>query len=97
MQDFSGTCPRNCSLASGEAAAAFWTVAPALLLPPPLQGPAIAGTLAFGVGVSMLRMTAGAHFLSDVAVSAFSTLIIIALLYAALSTKTGLQAESRRL
>ena len=35
-----GACKRNCSFVSGEAATAFWTVAPASLLPPPWRAPA---------------------------------------------------------
>ena len=97
VQDFGGTCPRNCSLASGEAAAAFWTMAPALLVPSPLQPLAISGALAVGIGVSVLRMMAGAHFLSDVCASALSTLAIIVLLYALLGLKTGLQGRNRPL
>lgn len=67
---FSGTCARNCSFSSGEAAGAFWTTAPALLAPPGVVGLAVGSALCFGALVSVLRMTVGAHYLSDVAFSA---------------------------
>ncbi len=63
-----GSCERNCSFPSGETAAAFATLAPALAAPAPV--PAAVAALAFGAGVGALRMAAGAHFLSDVAASA---------------------------
>lgn len=65
---FAGTCARNCSFPSGETAAAFAALAPALLAPAPVG--VVAAALAFGTGVAALRMAAGAHFLSDVAASA---------------------------
>ena len=83
---FDGACVRNCSFSSGETAAAFWTVAPALLAPPPLTAPAVAGALAFGLFGGALRMLAGAHFLSDVA---FSALLMLAL--------TALATRARRI
>lgn len=73
---FDGACARNCSFSSGEAASAFWTVAPALLAPPPLVLPATAAALTFGVLNSTMRMVVGAHFLSDVA---FSALLVLSL------------------
>ena len=62
---FDGACGRNCSFVSGEGSAAAWTVAPALLLPPPLGLPAVAAALAFSVGAGLLRMSFGGHYLSD--------------------------------
>lgn len=73
---FDGACQRNCSFSSGEAASAFWTVAPALLAPPPFTVAATAAALGFGVLVSTMRMVLGAHFLSDVA---FSALLVLSL------------------
>ena len=73
---FDGGCARNCSFSSGEAASSFWTVAPALLAPPPLRTAAVATALAFGVGASTMRMIVGAHFLSDVAFSALLILLL---------------------
>jgi membrane-associated PAP2 superfamily phosphatase len=60
-----GECPNNCSFIAGEPSGAFWTLAPAALAPPELRALAYGAALVFGVGVSVLRMAAGAHFFSD--------------------------------
>ncbi len=62
---FDGACPHNCAFASGETAAATWTLAPASLVPPPWRGPAMAAALAFSAATALWRMALGAHFLSD--------------------------------
>ncbi|HLW91170.1 MAG TPA: phosphatase PAP2 family protein [Roseiarcus sp.] len=74
---FNGGCPKNCSFVSGEASEAFWMVAPASLAPPPLKSLAIGAALLFGVGASLMRLAAGAHYLSDVVLAALFTLLII--------------------
>jgi membrane-associated PAP2 superfamily phosphatase len=61
-----GQCPNNCSFVAGEPSGAFWTLAPAVLAPPPLQAVAYGAALAFGIGLGAFRMAAGAHFFSDV-------------------------------
>jgi membrane-associated PAP2 superfamily phosphatase len=61
-----GDCPKNCSFVAGEASGAFWTLAPAALAPPAWRAAAYAAALTFGTGVGLLRMSFGAHFLSDV-------------------------------
>jgi lipid A 4'-phosphatase len=61
-----GPCPTNCSFVSGDVSAAYWTFAPAALAPPPWRALAYGGAIAFGLGVSALRVAAGAHFVSDV-------------------------------
>ena len=66
---FNGTCPKNCSFPSGEAAEAFWMLAPASLAPAPLRAQAITAAVVFGVAVGGLRMAFGGHFLSDVVVA----------------------------
>ncbi len=73
-----GGCSRNCSFPSGEAAAAFWTVAPASLAPLPWQPALMAAALLFGVATGLLRMASGGHFLSDVLGAGFLMLIVIA-------------------
>jgi lipid A 4'-phosphatase len=75
--DRDGACKTNCSFVSGEAATAFWMVAPASLLPPPWRAPAIAFAFAFGFGASLLRLAFGGHYLSDVLLGGLITLIII--------------------
>jgi len=74
---FDGDCKKNCGFASGEAASGFWMVAPALLAPPPLQAPAVAAALVFGLGASALRMAFGGHFLSDVLFGGLISLLVI--------------------
>jgi len=76
-----GGCEKNCSFPSGETAAAFWTLAPALLVQGPLRLPAVALALAFGLGTGLLRMAAGAHFLSDVLASGVLMTALIAMLW----------------
>jgi lipid A 4'-phosphatase len=72
-----GPCDKNCSFVAGEGAGAFWTLAPAALVPPPWTALAYAAALAFGATVGALRMSFGAHFLSDVAFSGIFTFLII--------------------
>ena len=79
--EFDGACAKNCSFASGEAAQAFWMVAPALSRPPAWRVAALGAAFAFGVGASWLRMAFGGHFLSDVAVGGLITLIVIAVVF----------------
>ncbi len=75
--EFNGDCDKNCGFASGEAAQGFWTVAPALLVPPPWRAVAVAAALAFGFGASALRIAFGGHFLSDTIVGALISLIVV--------------------
>jgi membrane-associated phospholipid phosphatase len=76
---FDGSCATNCSFVSGEAAAAAWTLAPALLAPPPWRAAAVAASLVFTLATSALRMAFGGHFLSDALFAAlFVWLIVLA-------------------
>jgi lipid A 4'-phosphatase len=72
-----GDCPKNCSFVGGEAAGAFWTLAPAAVVPPPWRAAAYGAALAFGTAVSALRMAAGAHFFTDVVFAGVFTFLII--------------------
>ena len=72
-----GDCPKNCSFVAGEPSGAFWTLAPALLAPPPWRVLATGAALAFGAAVGLLRMAAGAHFLSDVVFAGVFTFLVI--------------------
>ena len=74
---FDGDCETNCSFVSGEAASAFWMVAPAMLVPPPWRAAAVVGALAFGVGASGLRLAFGGHFPSDVLLGGLISLLVI--------------------
>jgi lipid A 4'-phosphatase len=76
-----GECPKNCSFVAGEPAGAFWTLAPAAVVPPAWRALAYGGALAFGTGVGLLRMAGGGHFFSDVAFAGIITYLIIWLAY----------------
>jgi lipid A 4'-phosphatase len=72
-----GDCPKNCSFVSGEASGAFWTLAPAAIMPPQWRALAYGAAVAFGAGVGVLRMAAGAHFFSDVVFAGVFTFLVI--------------------
>jgi membrane-associated PAP2 superfamily phosphatase len=72
-----GDCPDNCSFVAGEPSGAFWTLAPAALLPPAWRAPASAAALAFGAGIGLVRMAGGGHFFTDVVFAGFFTFLII--------------------
>jgi membrane-associated PAP2 superfamily phosphatase len=74
---FDGACPRNCSFPSGEASAAFWTLASASLAPLPLRPAALAAALLFGLATGGLRMAFGGHFLSDVLFAGILTIGVV--------------------
>ena len=76
-----GSCGRNCSFFSGEAATAFWTYAPAALTPPAWRPLAFAAATLFGVVTSGLRMAFGGHFFTDVAAAGLVTFIVVWLAY----------------
>ena len=74
---FDGACVKNCSLVSGEGSAAFWTLAPALLMPQPWRAASVAAAMTFGVAVGVLRMAFGGHFLSDTLLAALLTILVV--------------------
>lgn len=73
-----GDCARNCSFVSGEGASSFWSVAPALMAPPPLRAAALAAALVYAAATGLLRMGFGGHFLSDTLLAALFTWLVIA-------------------
>jgi len=73
----SGTCLSNCSFASGDASAAFWTLAPAALAPPAWRPVAYAASLTFASVVGVLRMVFGGHFFSDVVFAGVFVFLVI--------------------
>jgi membrane-associated PAP2 superfamily phosphatase len=72
-----GTCDGNCSFVSGEVSSAFWMLAPAAVVPAPWQGVAIAGAVAFGLAVGLLRAAVGGHFLTDIIFAGVFTALIV--------------------
>jgi len=72
-----GDCPKNCSFVSGDVSGAFWTLAPATLAPPQWRAVAYGAALALGTGMAVLRIVAGAHFLTDTVFAGVFTFLII--------------------
>ena len=96
-----GGCPDNCSFIAGEPSGAFWTLAPAALAGPELQPLAYAAALAFGAGVGVLRIAAGAHFFSDVVFAGVFMYLLIWLIHGLIyrwpATRIDEAAAERRL
>jgi membrane-associated PAP2 superfamily phosphatase len=75
-----GDCPDNCSFIAGEPSGAFWTLAPAALVPPQWRLAAYGGALVFGAAVGLLRIAGGGHFFTDVV---FAGVFMFLLIWAA--------------
>jgi membrane-associated PAP2 superfamily phosphatase len=76
-----GTCERNCSFVSGEAASAAWMFAPAMLAPPQWRAAALAGAAVFTAVISFARMAAGGHFFTDVLFAVLLTMVLITMMH----------------
>ena len=76
-----GDCPKNCSFVAGEPSGAFWTLAPAAVVPPQWRVLAYGAALSFGAAVGVLRMAAGAHFFSDVVFAGVFSFLVIWLVH----------------
>ncbi len=72
-----GDCPKNCSFIAGEPSGAFWTLAPAVLVPPQWRVLAVGAAVGFGALVGLLRMAAGAHFFTDVTFAGVFAYLVI--------------------
>ena len=90
-----GTCKENCSFIAGEAAGAFWTLAPASLAPPQWRPLAYAAAVAFGAAIGTLRMAFGGHFFSDVVFAGVFTFLIIWMVHGALYRWWAAQLSDR--
>ena len=81
--EFTHYCPSNCSFVSGEAAAAAWLIGVVSLLPEryaALRLPAFVAAIGYAALTSALRISFGAHYLSDTVVAALATLTIFSVL-----------------
>ena len=78
--DFDGQCTTDCSFVSGKTSTASWSLAPALLTPPPWRAAVIGASLLFTIVMGVERIAYGGHYLSDVM---FGALINWALVLAA--------------
>jgi membrane-associated PAP2 superfamily phosphatase len=91
-----GDCTMNCSFVSGEAAGAYWLLAPASLAPPPWRPLAYAAAVTFGTAVGVMRMAFGGHFFTDVVFAGVFTYLIIwivhGLIYRWRATRTSDEA-----
>lgn len=76
-----GDCRSNCSFVSGDASGAYWLLAPAALTPPTWRPLAYAGAVAFGAGMSVLRMAFGGHFFTDTIFAGVFTFLVIWLMH----------------
>lgn len=96
-----GDCPNNCAFVSGDVSGAIWTIAPAVLVPPPFRAVAVGAALALGAGMAVVRVMAGGHAASDVIFAGVFTFLVIWLVYALIyrwpSTRLSEEASERRL
>lgn len=79
-----GPCSDNCSFVGGEAASAFWTLAPAALTPPQWRPLAYGAALAFGAAIGVLRMAGGAHFFTDIVFAGVFMVVVVWAFYGAI-------------
>ncbi|HTQ84380.1 MAG TPA: phosphatase PAP2 family protein [Pseudolabrys sp.] len=91
-----GDCPGNCSFVSGDVSGAVWTIAPAALAPPQWRALAYGAALALGVGMGVLRVMAGGHFVTDAVFAGVFTFLIVWVVYALIYrwAKTRLSDEA---
>jgi len=74
-------CLSNCSFVSGEAAAAIWLVAIAMVLPTRWRRAGLLVVLPLAALLSLNRVAFGRHFLSDVLLAWGLTLLVIAVMH----------------
>ncbi|GAC1332421.1 MAG: phosphatase PAP2 family protein [Beijerinckiaceae bacterium] len=74
---FDGQCVTDCSFVSGETSTAAWTLAPALLTPPPWRAVAVGASVLFTLVMGVLRVAYGGHFPSDVTFGALINWIVV--------------------
>lgn len=89
---FSDQCAGNCSFSSGEAASAAWLLALVLVAPERLRKPVLIFAVLYIALVVLMRMAAGAHFLSDTLVSIILTQIVTLSVFTVLFTRPGRRA-----
>ena len=90
-------CASNCSFVSGEASSAIWLLTLAVLVPPRWRGLAIRILAGLAVLLSLNRIAVGGHFLSDVLLSWWMTLAVIAVAYRVLYLNPSAALTGERL
>lgn len=81
--EISSYCQSNCSFVSGEAAASAWLICLVVLLPrqyADLKPRAYAAAVILALATAVLRMSFGAHYLSDVLIASLAMLLTFSLL-----------------
>lgn len=73
-------CASNCSFVSGEAASSFWLVALASLAPARFRVAALVVAGLVATATSLLRVSFGGHYLSDVTIAALLSLLVFSVL-----------------
>jgi membrane-associated PAP2 superfamily phosphatase len=73
----SDQCDGNCSFVSGEAASAFWLVALVFIVPREWRPATAKVTISAAAAISLTRIAAGAHFMSDVLIAWLLTLLVM--------------------
>jgi lipid A 4'-phosphatase len=87
-------CAKNCSFVSGEASSVFMIFyAVALIFPHRFAVLIVAGTLA-GMAIGVMRMSQGAHFLSDIVFAGIFMALAAAILHVLLFGARGSRAAS---
>jgi membrane-associated phospholipid phosphatase len=74
-------CLHNCSFVSGEASTAIWLMAVGFVVPRRYRLPVLLVTGLYGLALSLNRIAAGRHFLSDVLLAWGVTALVIAVFY----------------
>jgi membrane-associated PAP2 superfamily phosphatase len=93
----SNYCDMNCSFVSGEASSAVWLLATVVLFPRPLRPLASRLILTLAILFAINRVAFGAHFLSDVLLSWWMTLAVMAAAYRILYISPPEQLTNDRL
>ncbi len=90
-------CASNCSFVSGEGSSAIWLLTLAVLLPERWRMTGVKVLAGFAVAFSLNRVAFGAHFLSDVVLAWWITLITMAIVYRVLYVNTPAALTNERM
>ena len=82
-------CPRNCSFVSGEAASIFLPFYALAFVAPPWAAALVAAGTLLGFASGAVRVSQGAHFLSDVVFAGVFMALTVALVYWAILGRSG--------
>lgn len=78
---FGGQCTSNCSFISGEAAGAGWVLCLLILIPAPYRLIVAPAVIAVSIVTPAMRVAFGGHYLSDVVLGWWSSLVIVAVVF----------------